>query len=220
MKEKSISIISFVVYFVISAIFMLSGSGILDFILFKLGIQIGLLDFILFFPGLLAIFAYHIDCFIWREKEQEYNKRFHPITKEIRNYIPVLILQMFISSYVIGNATLDQISDLSFINCFIMFFSAIIIAPVFEEIIFRYLPFNFIKNNFVYIIFSSFIFSFLHVVGYGKMWPFFIWNYLINSIYLGYRYSKTNDLRVTVAIHRVNNLTAFILFIISNVFSN
>lgn len=91
------------------------------------------------------------------------------------------------------------------LNCIIL----IILGPIIEEVIFRYLPSRFIKNNILFVIISSVIFAGMHVINYPNA-LYFIWFYLPNSLYYGYRYSRTKDLFVTISLHSFNNLLATI----------
>lgn len=90
----------------------------------------------------------------------------------------------------------------------------IIIGPILEECIFRYLPSRFIKNKILYIVISSIIFAGMHVINYPNP-LYYIWFYLPCALYFGYRYYKTKDLLVTISIHCFNNFISLLPFIIS-----
>lgn len=86
-------------------------------------------------------------------------------------------------------------------------FECIIFAPICEEIICRLFPSFFLKNKVMYVVITSVVFAALHVVNDPR--PFYyIWAYLPNSFYYGWRFYQTKDVRVTMALHAYNNLVA------------
>lgn len=88
----------------------------------------------------------------------------------------------------------------------------IIIGPIIEEFIFRFLPYRFIKNKVLYIIVSSIVFATMHVLEDTN--PFYhIWIYMMRPLYYGYRYHKTKDLWVTISMHSFNNLIGILSLI-------
>lgn len=134
------------------------------------------------------------------------------ILSEIIMAFPIYILHIItIYFFMIGKpanqAALDmhhqQFPILSYIY-------TIIISPIIEELIFRLLPYKFINNKILFIIISSIIFAGLHVIHDPN--PFyFIWFYMIISLYLGFRYYKTQDVLVTISIHSGFNLLALLI---------
>lgn len=90
---------------------------------------------------------------------------------------------------------------------------AVIIGPIIEETIFRYLPHQFIKNKKIYIIVSAFIFSMMHCTGSFKD-LIYIPMYLPSSLYFAYKYYKTEDVFVTIAMHSFINFIAVIQLLI------
>lgn len=134
------------------------------------------------------------------------------IIKELIMFIPILVISVYIRTFFIvgqpANETsvneLLKTSPIQGLMCVIIF------GPIIEEFVFRFLPYKFIKNKeIVYIIFSAVIFAGLHVINDPK--PFYyIWCYMLNSIYYGYRYYKTKDLGVTISMHIFNNIIATI----------
>ena len=82
-----------------------------------------------------------------------------------------------------------------------------------EETIFRYLPHQFIKNKKIYIIVSAFIFSMMHCTGsFNEL--IYIPMYLPSSLYFAYKYYKTEDVFVTIAMHSFINFIAVIQLLI------
>lgn len=134
------------------------------------------------------------------------------IIKELIMFIPVLVISVCIRTFfIVGQPANETIvnellktSPIEGLMCVLIF------GPIIEEFIFRFLPYKFIKNNaIVYIIFSAVIFAGIHVIKDPK--PFYyIWFYMLSSIYYSYRYYKTKDLGVTISMHIFNNIIATI----------
>jgi len=136
---------------------------------------------------------------------EEVNK----ISKELLMFIPIYLISNFIVSLIIVGEPANQSAFIKELKEFpiIVSISSIIIAPITEEIIFRFLPYKFIKNEILYIIISALIFAAAHVVKDPN--PFYyILCYIIRSFYYGYRYYKTKDLWVTMSMHCFNNIIA------------
>lgn len=138
------------------------------------------------------------------------------ITKELAMYIPFWLISWYITDYIVvgqpANQTgLEESFKVAPISNSIL---AIVIAPMLEEFIFRFLPYRFIKNKTLYVIISSIIFAGLHVIDDPN--PFYyIWVYLPDSFYYTYRYSKTKNIWVTISLHSFNNLIATLLFFLN-----
>lgn len=86
--------------------------------------------------------------------------------------------------------------------------SMLIAAPIFEEITFRMAGRNLIKNTFLYVFITSWMFAFIHTCNF---FAFSNINYFIYGLVFALIYFKTKDLRITMAIHFLNNLVALIL---------
>lgn len=85
------------------------------------------------------------------------------------------------------------------------YITALVVAPIREEALFRYLPKKFISNKIVFIIVSSFIFAMIHVFDTPN-WFLYLPLYIIPSIYLGYKYWETDNILMNMFIHSVFNL--------------
>lgn len=135
--------------------------------------------------------------------------------KEIGMFIPVWLIANFIITFVaIGEPANDTDIATSFYNAPILnSMLLIVIGPIIEEFIFRFLPYKFIKNKTLYIIVSSFIFAAMHVRN-DQYAFYYIWFYMMTFLYYAYRYHKTKDIWVTISIHSFNNLIATLLFIL------
>lgn len=151
-------------------------------------------------------------------------KKIIKVFYELLMYIPIWFLFVKISGILINgipenqnginemtNKTILQGSTLDFISLVLMI---VIFGPILEEFVFRVLPYKFIKNKVVYIIFSSFVFAGMHVINDPK-WYYYIWCYILNPIYYAYRYHKTKDIWVPVSMHIFNNFIATLPIILA-----
>lgn len=98
----------------------------------------------------------------------------------------------------------------------LMAFNTIIYAPICEELTFRKSIKDTTKNKLLFLIISSLLFSFLHVLGYINYPIDYI--YLIPYLSLGIAfallYYKTNNIFTTIIMHSFHNLIAIILYLI------
>lgn len=137
------------------------------------------------------------------------------VVKEIFIFIPVWIISFLINEYILIGEPVNQTSIVEHIKESPVFYSifVIIIGPIIEEFIFRFLPSRFIKNKILYILISGFVFAMMHVI--DELNPFYyIWYYIIRAIYYGYSYKKTKDIFVPISIHVLNNLIATLQILI------
>lgn len=106
------------------------------------------------------------------------------IILEIIAFYIFLKITGFLQSYLLTGIPQNQVSiESTFYNDILVnSISIIILGPIIEEIIFRYLPFRFIKNKILYVLISSVIFAAMHVINYPNA-LYFIWFYLPNSLY-------------------------------------
>ena len=96
-----------------------------------------------------------------------------------------------------------------------MAFSSIIYAPFIEEIIFRKTIKNVIKNKYIFIIISGFVFGIVHVTNYKDLSEILMSiPYIIMGIDFAYIYYKTNNIFTTMTFHLCHNLILFILQLI------
>lgn len=86
-------------------------------------------------------------------------------------------------------------------------FARVVAAPIVEEIIFRYILQNGVKNKFkvhgrvISILFTAIIFGILHS-GFSKE----LILYVVPGLLFGIIYNRTNNLLVVITIHVINNL--------------
>ena len=150
---------------------------------------------------------------ISEKNEEGISKRIERIKKELIMFIPILLLRHTFCEILV-NIVGDPANQIAIEQKFAeltlwSFASLVIVGPMVEEYIFRLLPSRFIKKKIPYIVISTVIFASMHIVNDPN--PFcHIWFYMINPIYYGYRYYKTNDIFVSTSMHSLNNLISFI----------
>lgn len=161
----------------------------------------------------------------WMDKMYERNRgklgksiiqEIKKIAKEILMFIPILLISICVTSFICVGQSANQTNiEQSFYKAPILnSIYAIIIGPIIEEFIFRFLPYKFIKNKALYIIVSTVVFAAMHVLNDPN--PFYyIWFYMMRPLYYGYRYHKTKDILVPISMHSLNNLVAVLVFVIS-----
>lgn len=105
-------------------------------------------------------------------------------------------------------------------NAFLMFFQAVIIAPIVEELLFRGLIFNSLrqKNIFLAHLVSAFLFGLLHVYQYilaGDMseWVKLI-PYMFTGLSLSIVYEKRKTIFASIFAHGLKNLIATIVILL------
>ena len=90
---------------------------------------------------------------------------------------------------------------------------AVLVAPVTEEILFRGMFQNFLKNNFISpvlpIVFTSIVFAMVHGMGLLWHWPALF----LLSCCMGYAYEKSSSLLRAIVVHALfNSITIFSTF--------
>lgn len=116
---------------------------------------------------------------------------------------------IFSLTFVIIVLILDKLSLINIVSSYnasnksiiLGIFNSVLVYPVVEEYLFRYLPLRLFKNNHLAIIISSIIFTLLHST-FGLM-------YLVvfmSSLALFYIYKKTNNIKYCIISHSIYNL--------------
>ena len=97
-----------------------------------------------------------------------------------------------------------------------MAFSTIIYAPFTEEIIFRKCIKDVIKNKWLYILMSGFIFGGMHIIGAATKLTdiLFIIPYSSLGLAFAYTYYKSDNIFSTITMHLIHNTLAFLLYIV------
>lgn len=100
----------------------------------------------------------------------------------------------------------DKNDAFSIVRIFIV---AVIIAPIIEEIIYRYIIQNSFNNQWWSIFISTFVFAFAHI---NRTYD---WTHILSYISLGlingFIYFYFNNISLTIFLHFLSNLVAFIL---------
>ena len=127
-----------------------------------------------------------------------------------------LLILIITDGTVAGNE--EQVRSLIDISPLFMLFSVSIYAPFTEELLFRKGFRDIIKNKWLYIIVSGFVFGSLHVIGNVSSYTDLL--YLIPYCSLGiafaYTYYKTNNIFSTICMHSIHNTMAIILYLLGS----
>ncbi len=159
----------------------------------------------------------------WQDMKQNHMNYYSKYLK----YWLIAIMIMMLSNLFIMNFTSNGIAnneqavqELFDISPIYIFFSAVIFAPVVEELVFRQGIRNIIPNNLLFILTSGIVFGGLHVIS-GSMESLTELLYLIPycapGIAFAYILSKTDNIFVSMGIHFMHNgiliaLQFFLLF--------
>jgi membrane protease YdiL (CAAX protease family) len=89
----------------------------------------------------------------------------------------------------------------------VAFISPVIAAPIWEEIAFRMAGKNLIKNNILFVLITAYLFAIMHT--FSLISPLNI-TYFMFGAFFALVYAKTNDIRVTMIVHFLWNLMAYL----------
>ena len=87
------------------------------------------------------------------------------------------------------------------------FISAVILAPLLEETVFRLGFRALIQNDFLFITISSLVFGGLHLIGtpINELFPLYLLSYCSCGIAFAYMLKKTNNIFVSIGFHFMHN---------------
>ena len=87
------------------------------------------------------------------------------------------------------------------------FISAVILAPLLEETVFRLGFRSLIQNDFLFITISSLVFGGLHLIGtpINELFPLYLLSYCSCGIAFAYMLKKTNNIFVSIGFHFMHN---------------
>ena len=127
-----------------------------------------------------------------------------------------LIIVFITNGAIAGNE--EQVRELIDISPLYMLFSVSIYAPLTEELLFRKGFRDIIKNKWLYIIVSGFVFGSLHVIGnIGSVIDLlYLIPYCSLGIAFAYTYYKTNNIFSTICMHSIHNTMAIILYLLGS----
>jgi len=130
----------------------------------------------------------------------------------------IMIVSNLILTFVLGGnvaANEETVRNSIDLAPFLMFLEVAIYAPLAEELLFRKSIRDVIKNKWLYIFISGFIFGALHVIGCETLFEYL---YLIPYCSLGfafaYIYAKTDNIYSTITIHAIHNTITILLYFI------
>lgn len=160
------------------------------------------------------------------EKTKEYGKKetiIFLLKLLLKYYIYNFILNFFVLMLAQSSASSNQsqVVQLMQQKQIFTFFLTIVFAPIVEEIIFRGVIFQQLKQwvsvNMA-IILSALSFGFLHIfqallVGEWKEW-IFLFPYSLIGIFFAYAYTKTNSIYTSIIMHMITNLIASLLVLL------
>lgn len=127
----------------------------------------------------------------------------------------MIISNTFINIIVGSMATNEAANEALLIDKFsYSIISMILLAPICEEILFRYLPRKFINNNIIYILFSGVLFGFAHVFTTNGSQLLYIIPYAILGIAFARIYQKYNNIFCSITTHVLHNLLCILLIVL------
>lgn len=141
------------------------------------------------------------------------------IVKYAVSFLSVLIMMLIgydTSSMTSVNQNLIEMYVKS--SPILMFFSTAVFAPFYEEILFRLGIGKVVKNKYLFIIISGFIFGLMHVfpleegisLGLGIIQSI---SYVTMGLFLAYVYKKKGNIFSSIGIHFLNNLLSILAMI-------
>lgn len=116
-----------------------------------------------------------------------------------------LIITFISKGEIAGNQ--ETINELFKINPLYIYFSAVIFAPVIEELVFRKAIKNIIPNKYIFILTSGLIFGWLHINGNINNWydALYLIPYSSLGVAFAYMLYKTDNIFTTIGFHFMHN---------------
>lgn len=124
-----------------------------------------------------------------------------------------MIVTNIIISYYVGNIAGNETANRTVINTHFIYaiLSMIIISPIIEEILFRLSIRKFIDNKYLYFIFSSIIFGYVHVIGSVGLDVLYIIPYTSLGLAFSYIHYKHDNILCSTLMHIIHNLICIII---------
>lgn len=158
----------------------------------------------------LYLYAIYWQVNYLKENDTRLSKEIIKILNEILNFLVFTILTSLLFTQWYRKLTGDpvsvneeQINNALNANKYYAL-TVVIFGPILEEVVFRFLPYKAFKNKTIFVLVSGFIFALLHCITSPNI-LIHLPLYLPFALYLGYRYCKTEDIFVTMAIHMFSN---------------
>ena len=161
---------------------------------------------------LLAIFFMFKDTYIKNFKE--YKNNFKNYMNEYIKYWFIALGLMIVSNLIInliasGIAPNEQgVRDMLDIEPLYTFISAVILAPLLEESIFRLAIRKIIPHQkWIFILVSGLFFGLLHVIGNVDVWTdwLYLLPYSVPGLVFAYTLTKSNNIFVPISLHFIHN---------------
>lgn len=154
-------------------------------------------------------------------KEDIKNFKLKNLSISLKYYIIGLtiyfIYQLIISKTITSNipSNEEMVRNLFKSNIFIALVSSCFLAPILEEILFRFTLFKCTNNKYIFLLTSSILFSLFHVTNLQSIVQiFFLCSYLILSFTLSYILYKSKNICNSILVHSIHNLfMALLLFL-------
>lgn len=236
MKEKIINIIKLIFSLLLFSCFSL----IIKYVLNIFGIDItnlGLLGktllnlFISIFLTIILVFTYYKDLkndfnefkINWKRKVLFALKIFgiFLLMKFLASYISIIISGLFDIEVTVSENQ-SAINEILGKFPILMTFSAVCLAPIYEEILFRLGFKKCINNKWLFIIVSGTLFGLIHIfptdLSLGVALTQSI-TYVAMGLLLAYYYQKFNNIFYSILIHFYNNLLSIVFIFITYIIS-
>jgi len=182
-------------------------------------------SFALILQGFLQIFSILTIVFLFGSKTfgLKIRKLYILTTVGLKSYVsilPILALVLFLNILIFKFLNLKpqplapvtfMLKQKSIINLIILFFEAVLLAPIFEELFFRGILYGFLRKRFSFgfsSLISGVIFSFLH----GNAFAFL--PIVILGITLAYVYERTKNVLFPISLHLIHNLLISIIVLL------
>ena len=145
----------------------------------------------------------------WDDLKQNHRKYF---SDNLKFYLRGVILMMGANALiaVLGGSMSENessIRDQFAIAPIYTYISAVFLAPILEESVFRLSFRNMFENNFLFIVISGLVFGGLHLISGVNMELFFLYviSYCSFGIIFAYMLTKTNNIFVSMGFHLMHN---------------
>lgn len=131
--------------------------------------------------------------------------------------ITIMFISNLVISYFVPSGATNEILVEQAINKlpWYMFFSSVIYAPFVEEIVFRKNVREMFPNDFIYVLISSLLFGFIHIISATtKLELLFIVPYGALGAIFAYIYTKTKNIFVPITFHMIHNFIIVSIYIL------
>lgn len=138
------------------------------------------------------------------------------IVKYIVSFISVLIMMLFnLDTSSLTSVNQELIETYLKSSPILMFISTVILAPFYEEILFRLGFKKLLKNKYIFITISGAIFGLLHVFPLEEGISLALGitqsiSYVTMGIFLSYIYYKNDNIFISIGVHFLNNLLSIL----------